>query len=96
MKVVGWGLRCLDGPVMLEHMSKERQAGKLSWMIVGFWKHVSNPIPLDLVSNGFHMKAISKKHVQQMWGSRNFLGTTTFCFMLWFRNSPAYHGYNHA
>ena len=50
MKVVGWGLRCLDGPDMLEHMSKERQAGKLSWMIVGFWKHVSNPIHLDLVS----------------------------------------------
>lgn len=74
MKVVGWGLRCLDGPDMLEHMSKERQAGKVFWMIVGFWKHVSNPIPLDLVSNGFHMTTISKKHVQQMWGSQFFLG----------------------
>lgn len=78
MKVVGWGLRCLDGPVMLEHMSKERQAGKVSWMIIRFWKHVSNPIHLDLVSNGFHMTTISKKDVQRMWGSPFFWGSQLF------------------
>ena len=72
----------VGGPMMLELNRKKRQAGKVSWMIVGFWKHVSNPIPLDLVSQWFHMTTISKKHVQQMWGSRFFWGPQLFvlCF----------------